>query len=846
MRPYDEKRDFTKTPEPSFLPSEASPSSPLRFVVQQHNAERAGLHYDLRLEAAGALKSWAVPKGPSLDPAHKRQAIMVEDHPIEYAEFEGMIPRGQYGGGEVILWDEGSYMPMGGTGQRATDEPLVLQGLKEGKLSFIALGHRMQGEFTLVRKDNTSTWLLLKKKDAYASTTVDLTHHQTSVRTGLTSEDLRAGRTAPAGLRSADFPTDVLPLVPGEMDRPFSNDNWVFEPKLDGIRVLALKDGDSIRLMTRNQKDVADRFPRIVRAIAALPDRQIILDGELTLNDETGRSSFQHLMDVYQRNRDDSGVAYWVFDLLYRGGNDLRSMALKDRKAQLETVALNPPICPMATFGGDGVTLFEQARKLGMEGIVGKRLSSKYRGGPQPDDWVKIKGFHTEEFLVGGFTPGQGGRERHFGALLVGRKEESGKLAYCGNVGGGFSDDQLDAVRKELETRTVPDSPFSGPVESKGKPTFVRPDLVAEVRFMAWTREGRLRFPVFQRLRYDVTPPLASSKPIVSHDQLLAALEEKGENLTLVVDGQEIRATSLNKQLWPGITKRDLMRYFIKVSPHFLDHFRGRPLTFVRYPEGITGESFYQRHFDKGLPEFVQTVDVYSEGTQGSKRLLLIENLATMLWLAQIAAIELHPWHSSIEEGEDMSTEAAFEKSALNHPDYLACDLDPNIRSGNEKEGDEPELNDLGWARTVDVALALRDLLKTLGLRGYPKTTGKTGIHVFIPVERIYDHDQIREAARTFAAFLEKKHPALVTTEYRLAKRPDKVFFDAGMNGKTKTLAGAFSPRPVVGGRVSFPLRWEELEKAHPEDFTISTVPDIVAARGDAWADIGRDRQRLG
>jgi bifunctional non-homologous end joining protein LigD len=844
MRPYDRKRNFSVTPEPSFDAPATVEADALRFVIQRHDASR--LHFDLRLELDGALKSWAVPKGPSLDPKAKRAAIMVEDHPLDYANFEGQIPKGEYGGGEVLIWDEGTYLPAEGTGDRATDEALVRQGLAEGKLSFFLRGHRLRGEFTLVRKDDTADWLLLKKADAEA-TERDPTEEATSIRTALTSEEVAQGRRGIEGAKPAPMPETLEAMIPGEAPEPFKRDGWSFEPKLDGIRVLAFKRGGEVRLVTRNGNEVADRFPRVVAALRELPDRELILDGELVLTDAAGKASFQLLMEVYQRTRPDIGVVFWPFDVLFRNGEDLCGAVLDIRKAQLPLLGLRDPLRPMLSFGSDGVALFEQVRKLGMEGIVGKRRQSRYRGGVQPDDWLKIKGYHTEEFVVGGYTVGTGARERSFGALLLGRRDGLGKLSYCGNVGSGFSDAQLVELRKELDARETGENPFNGPLDLRGKVVFVRPELIAEVRFMTWTTERRLRFPVFQRMRPDVpVPHVAPASDVVPESDFATQLEKAKGDWTTEVDGHSLRFTSLDKPLWPGTTKRDLIRYFVRIAPHFLRHFRNRPLTFVRFPDGIDGESFYQRHYDKNLPDFVERVDVFSEHNEGARQLLLINNLPTMLWLAQIAAIELHPWHASVTLGEDMTTEEAFAASALNHPDYLVCDLDPNIRSGKEKEGAEPELNDLGWSRTVEAAFALRELLGTLRLRGYPKTSGKTGLHVYIPLERIYDHAQVREAARTFAAFMERKYPKLITIEYRLAKRPDKVFFDAGMNGKTKTLAGAYSPRPVADARVSMPLTWEQLASARPEMFTIATVPDLLAARGDAWQDFGEDRQRLG
>lgn len=868
-RTYDQKRRFDITPEPEFSgASEPAELGPLTFVVQRHEASR--LHFDFRLECDGALKSWAVPKGPSLNPKVKRMAVMVEDHPLDYANFEGRIPKGQYGGGEVILWDEGTYEPEGATGDRRQDEALVKRGLAEGKLPFVLHGKRLRGGFVLVRQDGTDNWLLIKRNDAEA-TAEDPTKETTSVRTGLTAEDLRAGRRAPTlteaidrtpRAKAAPIEGTPAPMVPVEIGRAFTSELWTFEAKLDGIRALAVKTNGVVQLITRNGNDVAFRFPGLVRDVRDLAESDVILDGEIVLLDEHGRPSFQGLMEAYHQHRTEREPVFFVFDLLQLQGRDVRSASLADRRSLLERVPLHGNLRLLGTIPTDGELVYDQALKLGFEGIVGKRLASPYRSGVRSDDWVKVKGYHTEEFLIGGYTMGFGTREHTFGALLLGRRDQEGKLRFCGSVGGGLSEEQLKELRAKLERLRVPESSFDEPVATRGEPIFVRPELIAEVRFMAWTRDHKLRFPIFKRLRPDLEeapampttsiPRTLGTTGAEEADSVLEALQSPKKEIQLTVDGHPIRFTSLDKPLWPGLTKRDLIRYLARVSDVYLEYLRDRPLTIVRYPDGIEGEGFFQRHWEGDLPEFVQTVDIYSEHNHRAVRHAMCNNLATLLWLGQMSALELHPWHSSVTPSPDteglgakFDTEEDRDESVLAYPDYLVCDLDPNIRSGHEKPGAEPELNEKGWKRTVQVALELREMLNGLGLRGYVKTTGKTGLHIFIPVKRLYDNDQIREAARTLGKFLMDRHPDEITMETRLDKRPSKVFFDANMNGLSRTLAGAYSPRPVPGGRVSMPLDWDQLEKVHPEDFTIQTVPDLLSRQGDAWAGMLRDRQSL-
>lgn len=851
-RTYDEKRDFSATPEPRFG-AEAQGSGPLRFVVQRHHATR--LHWDLRLECDGVLKSWAVPKGPSHDVKVKRAAIEVEDHPLEYGDFEGLIPKGQYGGGEVLIWDEGVYEPDDATGERDHDEALVRDGIAAGKLTVTFHGQRLRGRFGLVRtKRAEDQWLLFKKQDDFA-VPGDVADEETSIRSGRTAEDLREGREAqpgfqpPPGARPLTLPQEFPPMAPSERDEPFDDPAWTFEVKLDGVRIVAVKDGARIKLISRNGKDVADRFPEVVASMADLPAHELALDGELVLLDENGRPSFSSLMKVYQRQKPSIGPKLWVFDVLFRDGFDLRPCAWTERRKVLESLPLEGGLRLHDTMSEDGELLYEQAIGHGFEGIVAKKKNSPYKDSARTTDWLKVRGYHAEEFVVGGYRKGKGGRSRSIGALLLGRVRPDGKLDFVGAVGTGFDEATLDGFRAELESRRA-DSPFAERPEGADQMVFVEPTMLVEVRYMGWTSDGKLRFPVFLRRRPDLErgPTMNGSEL----SQILAALDAPEDEFKIEVDGGELSLTSLDREVFPGIDKRSFLRYLALVSPALLAHLRDRPLAFVRYPDGVPGEGFFQRHWDHKLPPFVRTVEVFSDHANRVRELLICENLGTLLWLGQMSAIEFHPWHARVSTGPDapslgtdFRSEEALAHSTLEHPTYLVCDLDPNIRSGQEAEGAEPELNEAGWKRTVEVALALRQVLESLSLRGYVKTTGKTGIHVFVPAKRIYDSDQTREIARTLGAFLERQIPEDVTLETRLAKRPAKVFFDANMNGGAKTLAAAYSPRPTPDARVSMPLDWEVLDKVRPEDFTIRTVPDILAAKGDAWAKIDSDWQLL-
>lgn len=894
LEEYSKKRHFDKTPEPSADPFE-SPEGPLRFVIQKHDATR--LHYDLRLEADGAMKSWAVPKGPSLNPEDKHLAVMVEDHPISYNNFEGQIPKGEYGGGEVIIWDRGTYYPDDFKyATREQQEKAILDGIKKGKLSFTLQGVKLQGSWTLVhtgrKPGKEDEWLLIKHQDEHVSDH-DILAEDRSVVTGRTIDDVKAGRKgkAPAkpkraskkkaepeefdlafldfpGIRKTPVPDFLAPMVPTEVAKAFTSSDWTFELKLDGIRAIAIKDGNKVRLLSRNGRDIASKFPTLVDEIRSIPVREAVLDGEIVVFDDKGRPSFQGIIQRFslQNDRDirawdaSAQVDFLLFDLLHLDGSDLRNVTLANRRRVLEK--LNPRtrcIKVLDAYPEDGELLYEQAAKLGLEGIVGKRLNSTYRDGTRSRDWIKVKGYHTEEFLICGYTEGMGARKSTFGALLLGRLEGA-KMHYCGSVGGGFSDLQLVEIRSMLEKLPPTKNPFGKALDVRGKPTFVEPQLVAEVRFMTWTKERILRFPIFKRLRPDLALPstLVTGSGFIASGEIEGVLDQlmgAQDDLQLTVDGFPLRLTNLNKPLWPGndftppITKRDLIAYYAKISEAMLPHLRDRPLSFVRFPEGIGGESFFQKHWDKGRPEYVDTVNIFSSSSEKSKDWICCNNLSTLLWLGQVAALEIHPWYSRTstepdahELGTDFgSSEESLDDSVLNYPDFVVFDLDPVL-----KNVETPYDLD-AYKRTAAVAMALKEVLDGLKLRSYVKTSGKTGLHIYVPVFRIYTYPEARAIAETIGRHLMSLHPKEVTMEWTVSKRPtSKIFFDHNQNVRGKTLASVYSLRPVLGAPVSFPLRWDEVLDSHAPEFNIYTAPVMLAERGERWSELLRDRQKLG
>ncbi len=854
---YAEKRNFKETPEPGPEKSVVG-SGPLTFVVQKHAAGR--LHYDFRLEVGGVLKSWAVPKGVPAKKGERKLAVPTEDHPMAYGSFEGNIPKGQYGGGSVIVWDCGTFMPHGAT-TREEAETITAQGLQEGKLSFTLSGQKLRGEYTLVKTEKEDQWLMLRKDEGVA--TVDDPH---SAISGRTIEEVRDG-VAPkmANVESAPnraIPEFLAPMVPEEHPKPFDNEDWTFELKLDGIRAIALRTGDRVKLLTRQGNDVTERFPNIVEELLKIPDTGFGLDGEIVVTDESGRPSFHALMERFGLKASKAPgkkAQYWAFDITHSEGKDLRRLPLRERRAVLEAMCpSNGVLRVLDTYADCGIVLYEQAIAMGFEGVVAKRLDSPYRDGQRSGDWRKIKRYHTEEFLVAGYTRGTGSREHTFGALILARQTEEG-LTFCGSVGGGFSDVKLESVKELLNAQPQVANPFGKPIETKGEARFIEPKMIAEVRFMNWTPDGKLRMPQFVRLRPDLegttfSEPAAAPTPSVhiegtdEVEEILAVLDEGKAEATIKVEGHSIKLTSLDKDLWPAnegdpaYTKRDLLAYYARVSRAMLPHLKDRPLAIVRHPGGITGPGFFQKHVDEG-PDFIERVPIYSSHNKAVREWAMCNNLATLMWFGQMAALEIHPWYSRISQepdahelGLDFTTDEALDESVLSYPDFVVFDLDPSFPKLPVAEW---------WEPTVKVGRALRELLTNLGLRSYPKTSGKTGLHIYVPLRRDHTYAELRALAEGLGRHLMNDRSLQVTMEWKTAKRPDGIFFDHNQNVRGKTLAAPYSPRPVSGAPVSMPLRWEELEGIHPSDFHMNNVPSFLADRGDAWADLLADHQTL-
>jgi bifunctional non-homologous end joining protein LigD len=883
LEDYKTKRDFKRTPEPA-LNGKVARQGQLRFVIQKHSARQ--LHYDFRLEVDGVLKSWAVSKGMSYDPAIKRLAVMVEDHPLDYAAFEGVIPDGQYGAGQVIVWDRGTYSPDENNdlsfGDRLQSEDRMRAGLASGKLSITLRGEKLKGSWTLVRMQRSDkNWLLIKHHDEYADSHLDILKEETSVISGLTINDLKTGYPLPpvvpkanlpsdiTGAAKSPFPTKLEPMLASLAAFPFSGKEWLFEPKLDGFRTLAFLDNGKVWLQSRGGLNVTKNYPILAESIKNQPSSQLVLDGEIIALDTKGNPCFQCLQrylktaNSTQNDQNETpAIIYYVFDILYLDGYDLKGVPLKQRKSSLHSVLVpDQSVRLIEHFPDDGQSVYRAAIANGFEGVVAKRWDSFWEPGKRSKNWLKVKKVKSDEFVIGGFTRGTGNRAKTFGALVLGYYDDATNFRFAGNVGTGFDNDSLLKLRQELDPIRIKESPFHSEPEQVAGVTWVKPELVVEVKFAEWTQEGRLRAPVFLREREDkpantihpamvIETPTKPSKTTFKENSetlkdILIQLESQKNDLIVETEGYRIPLSNLDKQLWPevegsrALTKRDLITYLVKVSTWLLPHLKDRPLTLSRYPNGIHGQHFFQRHY-KPSPDFVATA-ILSTQDSPKQEYLLCNNLSTLLWLGQIAGLELHTWFSRVKAGDDFEAKASGSAEPdyySKYPDFLIFDLDPYVYSGKEIAGAEPELNNIAFRKACQVAMKLKEILDSLSFSSFVKTSGRTGLHIFVPILRELDFHSTHSAAETLSRFLMQKFPDLITIDWVVEKRAGKIFLDFNQNVRGKTLASIYSPRPSPEASVSIPLRWDELGKIYPTDFTILNVPERLTELGDLWANI--------
>ncbi|MGZ6267436.1 MAG: DNA ligase D, partial [Candidatus Limnocylindrales bacterium] len=866
---YRSKRDFGRTPEPSGATDPAAgaterPPGSGRFVVQRHRASR--LHYDFRLEIDGVLASWAVPKGPSLDPSLKRGAFRVEDHPLDYFDFEGTIPKGEYGGGDVIVWDWGTFEP------ELTADPGA--ALRSGELKLVLRGEKLRGRFTIVRtkgwsgggnRSDRESWLLIKKRDEWAVEGWDAEAHPGSVKTGRTNDQVRDGvaarkrGTAPehetAALESIGTPSPspgfIEPMTATLADRAFSSPDWLFEVKWDGYRVQAHVFDGKVALYTRRGLDAAAYFPELVGAPTWIEAGEAIVDGEVVALNEAGQPDF----GLLQARRGAAGragargaaggstLAYAVFDLLYLDGRSLLDEPLEARKRLLRSVLHDAGAIQYASHVvGDGEAFYDAVAARGLEGMMAKLRHSRYESGRRSAAWLKIKRRAEQEFVIGGWTPREG-TEDDLGALIVGVFED-GVLKSAGKVGTGFDGRERSRLLTLLRPLARSTAAFS-PVPREKLARWIEPRLVMRAEFAEWTADGHLRAPVYKGLEIDADPQsvvremarqtveaasdaaaglpgvgeassATAAAPAPARDRVssseLEALEAlPGKGGPWSIGGRQLKLSNLDKVLWPsdGITKRDLIRYYVTIAPYLLPYLRGRALTLQRFPDGIDRPGFWQKQVPGHAPDWVECWPRVSKSKGEPTEYLMADSAATLAWVANEAAIDIHP--------------STFRVDAPERPTWALIDIDPGARTT--------------WEETLLLARLYRTALDHLGVSGFPKLSGQRGIQVWIPVKPAYSFDQTRDWVAALSRMIAASAPELVSWEWEKSRRDGLARLDYTQNAWNKTLVAPYSVRPVPGAAVSTPISWDELDDPtlRPDRWSMRTILDGLGERGDLF-----------
>ena len=806
---YREKRQADRTPEPAGdLEFSTAAGGALRFVVQQHDARR--MHWDLRLEVDGVLWSWAVPHGPSRDPAEKRLAVRTEDHPLEYADFEEVIPEGNYGAGAMIVWDQGTYVPL-----LPMDE-----GLGKGKLLFELRGHKLRGAWTLVklRKAEEDAWLLIKERDAMAAAGPDA-FPADSVLSGLTVEELAAGGdpaepireelTRLNARRSVLDPRSTQLMLAETAEAPFSRSGWLFEFKYDGYRALAFREDDDVRLYSRNGNDLSASFPELVRALLRLPYRRFLLDGEIVVHDDAGIPSFQRLQkrarlrrapDI-RRAEQTLPANLWLFDVLGFEDRDLRALPLTERKAILRRLLPSVGTLRYSDHVEEhGAALYEQAARVGLEGVIGKKANGPYRAG-RSADWLKVRAHRSDDFVVAGWTAPKRGRPG-FGALHVAQHRD-GALHWAGQVGTGFTEKQLVELRRQLESAALPAPPCTGAPTGR-EHGWTAPSLVCEVRYLERTDEGLLRQPVFLRLRSDKRPDECTwpgdGETETPADEPQSQRAEATAQHARGADGERtVQFSNLDKMFFPedGYTKGDLVAYYREIAPRMLPYLRDRPVVLTRFPDGIHGKSFFQKDAPSFAPPWLRTTTIRGEGGERDLSYFVCDDEATLLYLANAASIPLHVWSSRV--------------ATLERPDWCILDLDPK---------------EAPFENVIEIAQAAQALCDDIELPVYVKTSGSSGLHLLVPLGGLLDHEQAKSFGELLARVLVSGLRSIATLTRQVERRGGKVYVDYLQNGRGKLLVAPYCVRPLAGAPVSAPLRWSEVERGLDiRRFTIRSMP---------------------
>jgi bifunctional non-homologous end joining protein LigD len=864
---YNQKRSFDKTPEPKGGKASAGA---LRFVIQKHDASH--LHYDFRLEMDGVLKSWAVPKGPSINPKDKRLAMMVEDHPYDYRTFEGIIPKGNYGAGTVIVWDEGYYEPIETIKGRDAQEKELLKELKSGSLKIKLHGKKLKGEFALVKTKGMAdnAWLLIKHKDDYAATS-DITLQDKSVvskktiaqmekepnklygtkkaaakKTKSSKEVSSDTKEEPAtavstitkeGKRKA-FYTTLKPMLATLVEKPFEEEGWIYEIKWDGYRSICFSNKGKVTLKSRNNISFEEKFKPVYEALQQW-DVNAIVDGEIVVLNEKGVPNFEALQNwgVSQSGT----LMYYVFDLLWLNGKDLTSLPLTGRRRLLKALIPADSLIQYSdNFEVPAKELLQEVKKKGMEGIMAKKADSIYKADYRSKEWLKLKDNNRQEMVIGGFTKNKG-TSKPFSALLMG-VFQNGKFIFTGKVGTGFSIQAQKELLAKINPLIVDKTPFVENTKKKGPPlyytratvastTWIQPKLLAEVAFTEMTKENVMRHPSFIALREDKkAKDVTLEKPLPMKEVIRKETKKKEKSvstkrsnapekefipvadentITKKVNGHPLTFNNLNKLYWPKekITKRALINYYHEIAPYILPYLKDRPQSLNRNPNGINGQSFYQKDVTGKVPDWADTFPYKSEGDDSEKNFLLGNDEATLLYMASLGCIEMNPWSSTIKKPE--------------YPTWCVIDLDPDKNSFDD---------------VIEAAQVTHQILEELNVTSYAKTSGSTGIHIYIPLNAKYTYDQSKEFARIIVTLVQQQLPKITSIERSVKDRKGKMYLDFLQNRNQATLAAPYSCRPKPGATVSTPLYWDEVKKGlKMTDFHIFNVPERVKDIGDIF-----------
>ncbi len=787
---YNKKRDFDNTDEPKGTSSskKSSNARKLRFVVQRHHASR--LHYDFRLELDGVLKSWAVPKGPSLYPKDKRLAMQVEDHPIDYASFEGSIPKGNYGAGTVHIFDSGYYEFL-----EARDEGDFLKNWHKGSLKFKLFGHILRGEFALVQMkgDEGKAWLLIKHQDRYAT---DSPYN---------SEDQIADSVKEAGIAFKEQPPPK-PMLTKLVDKLPAGDDWVYEKKYDGFRIIAVRSPNGVYLYSRSEKNMNHLFPSIVQELAAL-DKEVCLDGELVIEDKQGHPYFQ-LIASGEPIPSALQLRYYVFDLLSLEKEVLTEYTLAQRKELLlllfKRLKGRKLIQPVEELKGDTDTLRQKAEQQNWEGIIAKEKESRYLEGVRSGQWVKYKLRYSQEAIICGYTEPQGSRS-HFGALVLGMYKDN-VLTYIGNCGTGFDDASLENIYKRMKDITTDKKPFAKGVKvaKEKEVTWLKPELIGEIYYSEWTADRHLRHPVFKMLRTDKKPQEIESEELLH-------MENKDESIT--IGSKTVQLTNLDKVYWPqdNYIKGQMIAYYEEMADYILPYLKDKPISLHRFPNGIDADSFFQKDVDPDkIPDWINTVPIHAESTGKEIDYIVCNDKATLLYIANLGSIEINPWLATYKKPEN--------------PDFAVLDLDPNGADFEE---------------VIRVALLAKEYLDKMGASSFIKTSGSTGLHIYLNVAKKYDYDIVRDFIQLLAEMLHERCADTTSIVRDPKKRKGMIYLDFLQNRRGQTIAAPYSLRPKEGATVSAPLTWDEVRPGLDiKTFNIKSMLKRVKEVKDPWADI--------